>query len=258
MNRCTKLTLTAVCLLVLVVVTAPDAWRWSMAGAIVLIYTIVFGLGISFIGMNFFVVALCRGEGDEKRIALTFDDGPDPETTPAILDALGAEDVCATFFCVGERVRANPEIAKRIVEEGHGIGNHTMRHSWRTNFLFGRLLECELAEAQVAIAHGTGRQPVYFRTPMGLTNPHYAGVLGRLGLKLVGWDVRGFDLSGRGARAVIDRVRGRVRPGSIVALHAAGVRAEVAVEIVKGLVETLRDDGYVFVSVDAFDPGAEA
>lgn len=253
-----KLTLATLCLLALAAAAAPDAWRWWMAGAIVLIYAIVFGLGISFIRMNFFLVALCRGAGDEKRIALTFDDGPDPETTPAILDALAAEQVCATFFCVGERVRANPDIAKRIVEEGHVIGNHTMRHSWWTNFLFGRLLERELAEAQVAIEHGTGLQPVYFRTPMGLTNPHYFRILARLGLTLVGWDIRGFDLGGRGARAVIDRVRGRVRPGSIVALHAAGVPAEVAVEIVKGLVETLRDDGYVFVSVDAFDTGAEA
>lgn len=257
MNRCMKLTLTTIGLLVLVAVTAPDAWRWWTVGLIVLVYGIVFGLGTSFIGMNFFLVALCRGEGNEKRIALTFDDGPDPETTPAILDTLAAEEVCATFFCIGERVRAHPDIASRIVEEGHVIGNHTMRHGWWTNFLFGKLLERELAEAQAAIASVTGREPVYIRTPMGLTNPHYTGVLGRLGLKLVGWDLRGFDLSGQGARAVIERVRRRVRPGSIVALHASGVRVEVAIDIVKGLVKALGEDGYSFVGVDAFDVEAE-
>ena len=223
--------------------------RWAAVGAVGAAYVLVFGLGVAFVRMGFFCSALCRGQPGHRRVALTFDDGPDPAATPLLLDLLKEQSVPASFFCVGGRASAHPAILRRMAAEGHTVGNHTYRHAWWTNFLFGRLLRDEIGRAQEVLREILGHAPVHYRSPMGLTSPHLPGVLRRLGLLLVGWDVRRpFDRRAD-PRDVVARVVERARDGSIILLHDGGARADALLRAVDEIVRTLRSRGYTFVSL---------
>jgi len=223
------------------------AWGYWIASG----FLIATGLGVAFIRMRYFCDATCRGPADRKCVALTFDDGPDPNVTPHVLDTLRAEGIHATFFCIGERVRACPDLARRIVQEGHLIGNHTDRHAWWTNFLFGGGLCQAIARAQETIRDATGQTPRYFRPPMGLTNPHLNAPLRKNGLVLIGWDVRTFDRRTRQPEATIRRACAKIRNGSILLLHDGDVVPKTAVHIVKGIIDELRVRGFDIVRLDA-------
>src|SRR5262249_29497062 len=153
----------------------------------------VIGCGVWFIRLGMFCPVTWRGRVGNRRVALTFDDGPDPHTTPLLLGYLKEQNIRATFFCIRKRVDAHPEIAKRIVDEGHVIGNHTYNHHWWTALMWGNELAEEIGKTQEAIRRATGVTSVYMRPPMGMTNPHYARVLHRSGMELIGWDVRSLD-----------------------------------------------------------------
>jgi peptidoglycan/xylan/chitin deacetylase (PgdA/CDA1 family) len=234
-------------------IAAAAAAVWSgrlwLAASVLTAYAVMFALGVAFIRMNFFCAARCRGRRGGNFLTLTFDDGPDPAATPALLDTLRDLRVPAAFFCVGERVRMQPELARRIVREGHVIGNHSLRHGWWTNLLFGRRLREELLGAQEAIRAATGVTPRYYRSPVGLTNTQLGAALRRADLLLVGWDVRALD---RGAPRdkVVQRILRLARDGSIILLHDGGARPEVLTGLVRDVVAQLRARGYSFVGLD--------
>lgn len=238
----------ALCVIAAALTLGGGARVWAIGTALAA-YAVVFSLGVAFPRMNFFCRAIRLGSPGGMRVALTFDDGPDPRVTPVILDILKERGARATFFCVGMPALAHCEIVKRIAREGHTLGSHTMRHAWWTNFLFGRMLLREIGRAQTAVARSSGRPPMYFRPPMGLTNPHMPGALRRLGMVMVGWDARSFDRGGD-AEKIIARVVKKARDGSIILLHDAGVRPETAASAVAGIIDALRAKGYTFASLD--------
>src|ERR1019366_1002177 len=114
---------------------------------------------------------ICRGSKTGKQIALTFDDGPDSRSTPQLLELLRGEKIPAAFFCVGKNVAANPELAARIIHEGHLLENHSYAHSNFTNFYSTARLQMELAQTQAVIQKACGVAPEFFRPPVGLSNP---------------------------------------------------------------------------------------
>ncbi|MGE5842894.1 MAG: polysaccharide deacetylase family protein, partial [Deltaproteobacteria bacterium] len=202
--------------------------RWFALGLLLTAYLIIFILGVSVLKLNFFVTATCRGEATARRVALTFDDGPDPVATPGLLEVLRRHQIKAAFFPIGTKSRDYPEMIKQIDQEGHILGNHSYRHVWWTNFLVSGALDREIRMAQEAIEAAVGKVPAYFRPPMGLTNPHLKRVLKKHGLSVVGWDVRPFDTAAS-AEKVIKRVLKKIRNGSIIALHDTGrIPAELA------------------------------
>lgn len=148
-----------------------------------------------------------RLDTDEKVVALTFDDGPHPTLTPRVLEILREHGVKATFFLIGKWAREHPDIAKRIVDEGHAVGNHTSRHTYLFWANAPGGVRAEVERAQDEIASAAGVRCRLFRCPVGLKSPFLHRVLDRLGLTLVSWDVR-FTGSMR-----------HVRPGSILLLH---------------------------------------
>ena len=240
--------LAATALLLLGLALDAPARGWAV-GAVAAAYLALLAAGVCSIRLGFFAKALCRGTPGKMRVALTFDDGPDPEVTPRLLDLLREEGASATFFCIGERAAAHPGIVRRMAAEGHVVGNHTFRHVWWTNFLFGLRLRQEIARAQEGLEAILGVAPRFFRPPAGLTNPHLRGALEPLGLTLVGWDVRPF---GRGAdpNAVVERVLRRVRDGSILVLHDGDARPDPLLRIVATLIARLRSQGVRFVSLE--------
>jgi len=160
-----------------------------------------------------------RGPEDSDAVALTFDDGPDPETTPEILRILDAHDVRAAFFVVGERARAHPELLARVHEAGHLICNHTDTHGLDFHFRLWDTARRELRACEDAIAAVIDARPTFFRSPQGHKNPALCDVLTEMDLTAVGWQVRGLDSITADGELVAERILGGLRPGGVIQLH---------------------------------------
>ncbi|MFN5745866.1 MAG: polysaccharide deacetylase family protein [Methylococcaceae bacterium] len=152
-------------------------------------------------------------------IALTFDDGPDPEVTPKVLDLLDAHGATASFFCIAERARRHPELLRAICARGHLVENHSLSHRWHFAFQGIGRLRGELRQAQAEIADITGRAPVFFRAPFGFRNPWMGAVVSELDLQLVSWTRRGYDAVIGHPGQVARRLTRRLTAGDIILLH---------------------------------------
>lgn len=199
---------------------------------------------------RYFGPFICRGSPQGRQVALTFDDGPDARSTPVLLDFLRDAKVQATFFCVGARVAAEPELAARIVRDGHLLENHSYAHSNATNFFTVRRLRADLAQSQEAIEKATGKAPRCYRPPMGLSNPRVFRAARALGLKVIGWSNRGFDTTFTEPERIVARITRRLRPGAIILLHDGNIPADRLLKTVKTLLDTVHTLGYEVVRLD--------
>ncbi|WP_293776270.1 polysaccharide deacetylase family protein [uncultured Oxalicibacterium sp.] len=195
----------------------PATLGWSLA-SVVANHAAITAIGLwprsVLLGPN-----VLRLPGTRAEIAITIDDGPDPDVTPRVLDVLAEHGAKATFFCIASKVAAHPELARRIVEAGHHIENHSMQHRHYFSLLGVRGLRKELVQAQQVIAEVTGRMPRYFRAPAGLRNPFLDPVLHGLDLQLVSWTRRGFDTRTADADLITQRLLRDARAGDILLLH---------------------------------------
>jgi peptidoglycan/xylan/chitin deacetylase (PgdA/CDA1 family) len=191
-----------------------------------------------------------RGGGG---LYLTFDDGPNPDATEAILDTLAAEQVPAAFFMVGEHVRRFPATARRVAQAGHEIGNHTQHHV-KLHTLGPARIRDELERAHATIAETTGRSPRTFRAPHGYRNPFVASAVRRLGYTVFGWSFGVWDSDRPPSEEIRRRVRAKLAPGAIVLLHdgdgydPAGDRRPTA-EALPGIIRDARAAGWEFRSL---------
>jgi peptidoglycan-N-acetylglucosamine deacetylase len=221
-----------------------------LVGVALAAFAVAMAFGVSLCQWSFFGPFVCAGPTSRSIVALTFDDGPDPRSTPALLDWLRDQKLSASFFCIGRHVAAHPELAQRIVREGHSLQNHTFHHSNATNFLPRRRLVADIAQAQDAAKGVTGRAPTLFRPPMGLSNPNTFRAARELGLKVIGWTARGFDTQVRQPERVVARILRQVRPGAIILLHDGGIPAERLLETMRLLLDGLRARGYEVVRLE--------
>lgn len=152
-------------------------------------------------------------------VALTFDDGPDPEITPRVLDLLDGRGAKATFFVIGERAVAHPRLTRDIVARGHRVENHTFHHRHTFAFQLYPAMLREIRQAQDAIADVTGRAPRYFRAPAGMRNVFVDPVLHRLGLRLVAWTRRGYDAVESRTDRVLPRLCRGLTAGDVLLMH---------------------------------------
>ena len=223
---------------------------FALLAVIASIFLIITALGVTFPHFKFFGDFICRGKNSQRCVALTFDDGPDARSTPALLDLLAAAKVEATFFCVGKNVAANPGLAAQIVREGHLLQNHSYAHSNFTNFFSAARLRMELRQTQAAIQQATGIAPLFFRPPMGLSNPRTFRAARELDLKVIGWTIRSLDTITTDPERIVARIARRLEPGAIILLHDGNIPAGRLVPTVKLLLATLRERGYAVVRLD--------
>jgi peptidoglycan/xylan/chitin deacetylase (PgdA/CDA1 family) len=211
-----------------VAVIHPPAAGWAVA-AVLANHALLTGAGLwprsRLLGPNW--TTLPRSAADAGQVALTIDDGPDPQVTPRVLDVLEAAGAHASFFCIGERARRHPAIVREIVARGHDVQNHTEHHLHHFSLLGSRGLEREIATAQATLADLTGRRPHCLRAPAGLRNPLLDPVLHRLGLHLVSWTRRGFDTREPEVRRVRQRLLRGLAAGDILLLHDGHARRGV-------------------------------
>ena len=195
-----------------------------------------------------FVVHELLPQAPPDAVALTIDDGPHPEWTPRVLDLLAREHVRATFSVVGVRARAFPTLVRRIVEEGHGVCNHTLTHPEPFPRRRAEEIERQVAEAQAAIADAGGVSPHLFRSPGGGWSPVVFDTAARHGLVPIDWDVDPRDWARPGA-VVITRRLLRAKPGDILLCHdGGGNRAQTYTALTRVLPE-LKSRGLTFVAL---------
>lgn len=184
----------------------------------------------------------------DRVVALTFDDGPHPKVTPRLLDLLKERGVVATFFLIGRHAERYPEIVRRIVAEGHVLGNHTQSHSYLFWALPPAAMMRELERAQRAIELISGGRCRFFRPPVGMKNPLQDRALGRLGLEQVSWEVRFLDRAAPDRVRLERRLRRCLHPGSVLLLHdGADRRAEgnpAVLDALPPLLSSLETLGY--------------
>jgi peptidoglycan/xylan/chitin deacetylase (PgdA/CDA1 family) len=210
------------------VLAFPSSWSVALA-AVVGNHTVLSVAGMfprcAWLGTN--ITQLPKAQAEKGLVALTFDDGPHPEVTPAVLDLLDQARARATFFCVGRRAEAHPNIVAAIRERGHGVENHTYSHPNGFAFNGPGGLRREIQRAQAAIERSGGGQPHFFRPPAGIQNPWLSVVLARTGLSLVSWTRRGFDTVTHDGTRVAARLGRRLSGGDILLLHDASSARDV-------------------------------
>jgi len=181
---------------------------------------------------------------DHKAVYLTFDDGPTPEITDWVLAQLQSFNAKATFFCIGNNVKNNPQIFKHIVESGHGIGNHTNDHcnGWNSDS-DAYIKNVELCEA--AISKNGGSITKIFRPPYGKLKMKQSRQLQKMGYKIVMWDVLSADFDTCITReACLNNVLRNIAPGSIIIFHDS-VKAYTNLEyVLPKTLAFLNSEGY--------------
>lgn len=242
--------------IVLVALLLGVAWQWCL-GAIVINHLVLTAAGLwprsTLVGQN--MLSLSQAACQAGQIALTIDDGPDPEVTPALLNLLDKAGAKVTFFCIGRCVEAHPELAREIVRRGHSIENHSYAHRHYFSVLGFGGLQREISRAQEVIERITGRKPQYFRAPAGIRNPLLDPVLQRLGLKLVSWTRRGFDTVNHQADDVLARLQKNLAAGDILLLHdghcaRTQTGQPIILEVLPSLLQTIERLGLKPVPLD--------
>jgi len=186
-----------------------------------------------------------------REIAVTFDDGPHPEVTPMVLDILDRYGAKASFFCIGDKAAAHPDIVREIVRRGHTIENHSMRHSGFFGFYGPVALRRDIGAAQSVLGDIAGRPPLFFRAPMGIRNPMLDPVVARMGLHYVSWTRRGFDTVARDPAIVLKRLTNGLAAGDILLMHdRRSVHGEpIVLTVLPALLEKLSAAGLRSVSL---------
>jgi peptidoglycan-N-acetylglucosamine deacetylase len=192
-----------------------------------------------------------------RAVWLTIDDGPSAQTLP-MLDLLDRHGAKATFFVVGERAAAHPELIREIVRRGHGLANHSATHPVRWFWALGpQKMRAEIERTQAILQQITGVRPRWFRAVIGMSNPFVAGALKREGLTRVAWCARGFDAVVADPQRVLRGVERNLAPGAIVLMHEGAPHGR-NLEGMALLLERLETLGYRTLLPEALESGVVA
>ncbi|MBK8341152.1 MAG: polysaccharide deacetylase family protein [Flavobacteriales bacterium] len=197
------------------------------------------------LGLGFFLEA--HRIGKPGTLALTYDDGPHPEHTPALLDLLKKEGVQAAFFCIGRQVEAHPGIVDRMVREGHLVGTHSQDHPMAWGFLPAKQVVEQILRGRASIEAACGMHTSYFRPPFGVTSPNVARAVKTTGVQVIGWDVRPFDTTFRTPEKRLAWIFSEKPKGTIVVLHDT---IGPVVETTKAIIDRCRAQHVPLLRVD--------
>ena len=212
----------------------PPPLGWALVAG--LGYVAFFLAAVLVLRLRVFVDAVVRAPKGARGVALTFDDGPDPTWTPRILATLAEHGAKATFFVVGRKAEAHPEVLRAILDAGHAVGMHSYAHDRLFSLRSERRVRQDLQQAMAVLERLTGASPALFRPPIGHTNPIVARVVDKLDLVVVGWTISGHDgIASARPADVVARVRRDLRDGAIIALHDAPERGDREPAAVKAL-----------------------
>jgi len=219
-------------------------WWLAVPGTIFLALIIY---GSAFIESNFHARTYCHGNASEKKIALSFDDGPNREYTPQVLAILAQHNAPATFFVIGKNILGNENILKRMDEEGHCIGSHSYTHSFYLDFKSLQGFKDELNMTSESVFKIIGKRMKLFRPPYGVTTPNLAKASKALNYNIIGWSIRSFDTTKDSVQAITRRVQSQIKPGAIILFHDT---SDKTIEALKQTLSFAKENGYKIVSIE--------
>lgn len=215
-----KLSLLVLASCIIATLINPSLWMW-MLGIVFVNHSVLALVGLiprsTLLGPN--IVRLPQDAAQRGAVAITIDDGPDPEVTPLVLDILERHQARATFFCIGKQAARHPDLCREIIRRGHSIENHSLSHNWYFSLLDPWSIHREVSDAQAILSGITGQAPRFFRAIAGLRNPELDPVLAHCGLQLCSWSKRGFDTRVGDTDAVLDSLTRNLKAGDILLLH---------------------------------------
>jgi len=204
-------------------------------------------IGSTNIQLNYFFKALHKNPNVvQQRIALTFDDGPHPNTLK-VLELLKKYDAKATFFCIGHQIDEHPTIFKKIIAEGHTVANHTYAHPKNYGFLSTKTLIRELETCNQAAENHSGLKLKLFRSPFGVTNPKIKKTLIETGHVPIGWSVRSFDALFNSEELIFNKITKNLKAGDVILMHDAKMHT---LAVLERLLLFLQDRKIKSVTVD--------
>jgi peptidoglycan-N-acetylglucosamine deacetylase len=230
----------------------PVPW-WALTATLALLLIAV-GSGVFIQGAGLFARPILAARGKDQTLALTFDDGPDPVHTRAVLDVLDRGGHKATFFVIGARAEKSPELLDEIVRRGHALANHSYTHAHSTPFWAVDRLAADLERAQQVLGRAMGKPPRWFRAPIGILSPRVVQAARKAGLTLVGWSATARDgVASATVESATQRLLRALRPGAILVLHDAaerGGRAPIAPQVLARVIEAMDARGLKSVTLD--------
>lgn len=191
---------------------------WHLAAIPLAILLAIYMAAPFFPALGFYLPIVSRGSSGLQAVAITVDDGPNPASTPYLLELFRKHEVHATFFVTGEQASAYPELILDILHNGHAIGNHSFNHDSLMMFRRGKKMERDIRATQ-DILHRTGIVPLAFRPPIGITSPTLGSVLNGMGMYVVNFSCRAFDGGNRRVDTIAKNILGRVKADDIVMFH---------------------------------------
>lgn len=237
---------------IIILAALNKSWAAYSAATIFLIWFALSWYGVFNIRSQFIGKTYWRGNRNEKKIALTFDDGPYEPYTSQILDILKKYNVRATFFLVGKNIERFPEAVKRIHKDSHEIGNHTYIHRRFFYTLFPAIRE-DINRCQELIKNITGINTSLFRQPLGFRNPSIVKMVEDLNMHMIGWTFRTYDGTDQNPERIIKRALNNAANGAIIVMHDGcdkeGGKKDGTVAALPVILKKLIDDGYKFATV---------
>ena len=238
-------------LLLIILLPVPEAFTLPMLLLVIAIYAALLVYGASRIDSNFFIRALCRRNTTERKLAITFDDGPHGERSEEILMILREYECKASFFLIGSQAEKHPEILKMMLEDGHLLGNHSYSHSNYFPLYSRSRIRSELKKTNGILEVATSAPIRFFRPPFGVSNPRIAGGMKGSGMEVAGWSIRSFDTRNEAAEKVVNRILRKMEPGAVILLHES---SEHILEILLSILPAIQEAGYQCITLDQMFP----
>jgi len=204
---------------------------------IIFVFIAIVSFGSFNIQSNFHLTAINKVVNNENKIVLSFDDGPNKNITPKVLDILKEYNCKAVFFCIGKNIIGNEYILQRIYNEGHLIGNHSYSHSYWFDLFPSKKMQDEIKQTNDLIFAITADKNNLFRPPYGVTNPMLAKAIKRENMLTIGWNKRSLDTVIKNIEKVIVRITKNLKSGDIILLHD---HLENAPQILKEFLEEIK------------------
>jgi peptidoglycan-N-acetylglucosamine deacetylase len=199
------------------------------------------------VSSGFFIKMVCKADTDKKEIAISFDDGPAENFTAQILDILKAEEVKATFFCIGNRIAGNEAVLKEVHADGHIIGNHSYSHHFWFDMYSAKKMQKDLKQMDTEMEKVTGLKPRLFRPPYGVTNPNLAKAIRNRGYTPVGWSVRSLDTVAKNEQQLLNKINAGIKPGAVFLFHDT---CKITVNVLPQFIREVKKRGYNIIPLD--------
>lgn len=245
-------TVNIITVLLLIILLLGYVLNWNplwLIFPIITIWLILTALGSGLIGWNYHFKSVNSNPNIKKhQVAITFDDGPNPEFTPQVLALLKSFHAKATFFCIGKNIDQHPDLFKTIIEDGHTVGNHTYSHSNTFGFFGFTKVLTELQETNQSIKKHGGLHCKLYRPAFGVTNPNIKKAVKALGLTSIGWNQRSFDTTNLSDVTILKRITKDLKKGDIILLHDSSAKT---LRVLEQLLLFLQQQNLESVTIDS-------